>query len=421
MIEIKKEEECRVCQGELQDVELLGEFYASDFVEKQPDYNPYPLVLSQCTICKLVQLRHTVSLDFMYRQYWYRSSLNKSMITDLKDVAVKSLKRVDLKSNDVVLDIGCNDATLFDFIPKNVTKVGFDPARNLSKQANSKCDIFINDYFNTDDYYQEFLWGQRVTRVLVKAKLITSIAMFYDLIDPMGFVESVKNVLAEEGIWVIQLTDLYSMMKINAFDNICHEHLEYYTLDYLEWLLAKFNLEVFDAEYNKVNGGSLRIYVAHKGFKDRKLIVDKLWIQENDYLQSEEGSLVSFFKRAKKIRRKIVALLETFNKNGMIIHALGASTKGNTLLQYYGLDETLIKAAAEINTEKLGLKTVGSNIPIILESKSLEINPNYYFVLPWHFKNTFVTNFKEYLEGGGALIFPLPEPHIVTSRSEYKL
>ncbi len=410
MIELKREEECRVCQGRLQDVEILGELYPSDFVEKQPDYTPYPLILSKCDDCTLVQLRYTVSLDSMYRQYWYRSSLNKSMISDLKDVAIKSLKRVELKNNDTVLDIGCNDGTLFDFIPSSVVKIGFDPARNLSREAEAKCDIFINEYFNSFDYIG---WP--------KAKLITSIAMFYDLLDPMEFVQGVRDVLADDGIWTIQFTDLYSMMKINAFDNICHEHLEYYTLDYLEWLLDKVGLEVFDAEYNKVNGGSLRVYVAHRGFKKRKPIVDKFWIEEHDYFESEEGSLTNFFKRTKDIRKRVIDLLETFNKNGMIIHALGASTKGNTLLQYYGLDETIIKAAAEINTDKLGLKTVGSNIPIILEEESLKINPNYYFVLPWHFKDTFVTNFKEYLNEGGALIFPLPKPHIVTYKKEYMI
>ena len=414
MIEVKREEKCRVCSGKLQDVETLGELYPSDFVEVQSDYTPYPLVLSQCIVCNLVQLRYTVSLDSMYRQYWYRSGLNRSMVADLKDVAVKSLKRVELKDNDTVLDIGCNDATLFDFIPDNVIKVGFDPARNLSKEAEKKCDVFVEEYFNEADY-------QEIGIGMYKAKLITSIAMFYDLLDPMKFVESVKNVLADDGIWTIQFTDLFSMMKINAFDNICHEHLEYYTLDYLEWLLAKFDLEVFDAEYNKVNGGSLRVYVAHRGHKKRKPTVDKLWNEEFEYLNSDEGSLENFFKRIKIIGFNLMSLLHTFKENRMIIHALGASTKGNTLLQYFGLDNEIIDYAAEINEDKFGLKTVGSNIEIISEKESLEINPNYYFCLPWHFKETFKENFKEYLDNGGALIFPLPEPHIVTSRGEYRI
>lgn len=419
MLKTKREEECRVCQGELQDREILGEFYPSNFVEKQPDHIPYPLILSQCIVCNLVQLRYTVSLDSMYREYWYRSGLNKSMVTDLKDVAIKSLKRVTLNREDLVLDIGCNDATLFEFIPDDVTKIGFDPARNLAESAAKNCDYFVNEYFS-EHHFNE-LRNSKFPSGNSKVKLITSIAMFYDLLNPIKFVEEVRNILADDGIWTIQFTDLYSMMKMNAFDNICHEHLEYYTLSYLEWLLAKFELEVFDAEYNKVNGGSLRVYVAHRGFKKRKPIVDKYWNEEFEYLQSEEGSLSSFFKRTKEIRKKIVDLLKIFRKNGMVVHALGASTKGNTLLQYYGLDETLIDVAAEINTAKFGLKTVGSNIPIIAEDDSLLINPNYYFVLPWHFKDTLMINFREYLNKGGALIFPLPQPHIVTSRSEYKL
>ena len=237
--------------------------------------------------------------------------------------------------------------------------------------------------------------------------------MFYDLPDPNSFVADIHDILKFDGVWVIQFTDLYSMLKANAFDNICHEHLEYYTLTDIIILLKKYSLEVFDTELNDVNGGSLRMYVGHYGQHKISSSVLYTLVNEASFLRSKAGSIDSFRERIKDIKRKVVSFIREKSKDGKIFHALGASTKGNTLLQYFRLDNELIKYVAEINEDKFGLYTVGSNIEIISEKDSLKMNPDFYLILPWHFEKNFLSNLKGYLNKGGKLVFPLPIPRIV--------
>ena len=404
---------CRICGGETYLVLSLGEMYPSTFIKSSEDYNKLkkePLELMQCEDCSLVQLGKAIELDDMYRQYWYRSNLNKSMVNDLEDVAESALKIHTCihTQGGVVLDIGCNDGTLFKFFPDDYFKIGVDPAFNLINEAKENCDVFINDYFSADDIDR-------------KANIITSIAMFYDLPDPNLFVDDIRKTLADDGVWVIQFTDLYSMMKINAFDNICFEHLEYYTLLDVIQLLRKHSLEVFNVERNEVNGGSLRVYASHAG---EHLIFPKVFwglANETSFLRSKEGSIDSFRERIKTIKKSVTNFIEDEVKNNKIIHVLGASTKGNTLLQVLNLDKNLISYAAEVNEDKFGLFTVGSDLEIISEKESLGMNPDYYLVLPWHFRDSLLQKrgIANYLESGGKLIFPLPILTVLSKDSEF--
>lgn len=393
---------CRICGGETCLVLSLGSMYPSTFIKSPEEYDNLEkefLDLVQCEDCNLIQLDKLVELDNMYRQYWYRSSLNKTMVDDLKDVAESVL---DIHNQGgIILDIGCNDGTLFKFFPDDYYKIGVDPAYNLVKEAEKNCDLFINDYFSVNKLYP-------------KADIITSIAMFYDLEDPNSFVENIHRILSFDGVWVIQLTDLYSMLKINAFDNICHEHVEYYTLLDIIVLLKKHSLEVFDVENNEVNGGSLRVYAGHYGQHKTSQRVLHTLANEASYLRSKTGSIDAFRERIKKIKLSVVRFIDNESKNGKIFHALGASTKGNSLLQYFNLDNNLIKYAAEVNEDKFGLYTVGSNIEIISEDESLKMNPDYYLVLPWHFKKSLINkkHISKYIHNGGSLIFPMPYPYI---------
>jgi len=399
---------CRICDGNLKEVLNLGKLYPSGFIGDEYGFKNQkaPLVLSKCLNCGLVQLKHTVQLDTMYRQYWYSSSLNKSMVGSLRDVAEGVEARIELNDLDTVIDIGCNDGTLFTlYTNNNIEKVGYDPALNLASDAKEHCDYFFNDYFSSNNWFE----GK-------KAKVITAIAMFYDLEDPNKFLNDVVEVLDENGIFVVQFTDLMSMFRIMAFDNICHEHLEYYTLEVLSNLFSQHGLEIFDVEQNDVNGGSMRAYACFTGKRKISSNVEIALMKETWYFNIE--SFLSFENKIGMYKSTILHFLAKAGMEDKTIFVLGASTKGNTLLQYFGITDSIIPYAAEVNKEKFGLKTLGSDIIIIREEDALKLNPDYLLVLPWHFIDTFIENLGAYLEKGGKLIVPMPIPCVVEKIGE---
>ena len=392
---------CRLCGSELRTVLDLGNMYLNNFIDEGQEIFSAPLTLVKCMHCKLIQLKHTADLDLLYLQYWYKSSLNKDMIASLQNIIDNVESRVDLQPKDIVIDIGCNDGKMLSqYTVEDLYKIGFDPALNLAKEAKKHCTSFYNTYF-----------GDTAIKTS-KAKAITSIAMFYDLEDPHTFVELVKRSLLKNGIWVIQFTDLLSMLKINAFDNVCAEHLEYYSFKVLRDLFKQHDLEVFDVETNSVNGGSIRMYI---GWKDQRHItpaVDVLEKEECDYMDSFDDPFKAFADRVENIREKLMKFLDKAKIQGKTIFGLGASTKGNTLLQYFGIDTNYIDYIAEVNKDKYGKKTVGTNIPIISEASALSLNPDIFLVLPWHFIDGLLKIHEPYLKKGGKLVVPMPDPTV---------
>lgn len=407
---------CRLCNGSFKDIISLGDIYLSTFVDTNDNTVPKaPIDLVQCGFCGLVQLRHTVNPDIMYTEYWYQSGLNRSMIDALSHVVAEVQNRILLQPGDAVLDIGANDGTLLANYPDFVTKIACEP-NDLIQIAmdNNRADIYINDFFT----------AKAIKATGYKPKVITAIAMFYDLEDPHTFVQDLADILADGGLLVIQMMDLMSMVKLNDFPNLCHEHIEYYSLKILYKLLNQHGLEIIDVQYNGVNGGSLRIYAkpidkqAHAYIMDdagdmfRAEIMPAIDAEDSFFLNID---LPTYFRdNIENIRTKIVGYINRCNKEGKNIAVLGASTKGNTILQYFGLNNTHITHAAEINPDKFGKQTIGSNIPIIPQEKSIALNPDYYLVLPWGFIDFFIKKFKDYLNAGGIFIVPLPTPRIIT-------
>ena len=406
---------CRICSGDLYTVLDLGELYISDFLTDSQEGEKAPLSLGQCKRCGLTQLEYDVNIDSLYKEhYWYRSSLNKSMLRDLEDIVLDIESRITLNDRDIVVDIGTNDGSLFNYYTnKNLIKVGFDPAPNLRDAAKSNCDIFINNYFSQHEWYNH--GNYYMTRNHQKAKVITSIAMFYDLPDPNKFVKDIKEVLDSSGMWVIQFTDLLSMIKVNAIDNICAEHLEYYRLRDIVKLMNVHGLEVFDVSYNKVNGGSIRIFVSYPGVFKKSKAVSKAYKAEGRYLRYDNLQFLQV--RINLFRKFINNYLSKFNS----VYGMAASTKGSTLLQLLELDNKVIKAIGEINEDKFGLRTAGTNIPIIPETEVLEANPDVIIVLAWHFEETFNEVLKEYIRQGGRVLYPLPIPKICTNEGDFYL
>lgn len=415
VVEMLTRDTCRVCSGELQDVLSLGSLYVSDFIELGgPDGLRAPLDLVLCRRCCLVQLRHTVPADELYRNYWYRSGTNRTMREALADIAAKAEELVHLTRGDAALDIGCNDGTLLAaYRTEGLYRIGFDPAENLLPLSSRVADHVEPSYFDAVSFQSiPALEGRQ-------PKAITSIAMFYDLDEPRRFVADVKAVMHPEGVWIVQMSYLPLMLSQNEVGNICHEHLEYYSLLSFEYLLNLHELEVVDVELNAVNGGSLRAYVRRRGSDDRtfgdatyrRLAVDRVRaLREHETaLHLEDAATYSDFAfRVNRIKDDVVGFIRDQVSRRKRVYIYGASTKGNTLLQYFGLDHSLITAAAERNRDKWGKVTVGTHIPIVSEDEARQAHPDFFLVLPWHFLDEFMEREKAYLRSGGRFIVPMP-------------
>jgi SAM-dependent methyltransferase len=406
---------CRVCDSALEPVLDLGAHYVSNFISPgEPDGTKAPLELVLCRRCRLLQLKHTVPAETMYQNYWYRSGTNQTMRNALADIANKAETLIHLKEGEAVVDIGCNDGTLLAmYRTGGIRKIGFDPAENLAVFSRKVADKLVVGFFDRETF------GKDPELSGCRPKVVTSIAMFYDLEDPNKFVSDIKTVMDPEGLWIVQMSYLPLMLKTNEFGNICHEHLEYYSLTSFEYLLNRHGFEVVDVELNDINGGSIRTYIRNRN-ADPNRFADATYrelaggrVQE---LRDHEVRLgledIDVYREfavwVNRIREDVVGFIKEQVKRGKKVYVYGASTKGNTLLQYFGLDHTVITAAAERNPDKWGKVTVGTHIPIVSEEEARAARPDYFLVLPWHFLEEFRLREKAYLLSGGKFIVPMP-------------
>lgn len=411
---------CRVCDNEkLVPIFSLGDFYVSDFLaesEKNMSLKA-PLELVFCNPsdggCGLLQLKHTVSHEAMYRNYWYRSGMNKTMTDELVSIAAKVESLVKFSPGDFVIDIGANDGTLLRGYKKEGLKlVGYEPAKNL-KQYN-----FIGTTHVFEDLFSFDAWEKMFPGK--KAKAITAIAMFYDLENPNAFIDDIARCLDDDGIFIIQMSYLPLMLSTNELGNICHEHLEYYSLFSLENLLKRHGLEVVDVELNDINGGSFRIYIGHQKASGKNPLsvvsatrIEALREYEKKLGLDNKKVYENFVARVDAIKKTVISFIKDEIEKGKKIYVYGASTKGNTVLQYFGLDASVIIAAAERNPDKWGKKTVGTMIPIVSEDQARANKPDYFLILPWHFLKEFVSREKEFFDNGGHFIVPFPNVSII--------
>lgn len=411
---------CRVCGSTaLTPIINLGDQYLQgSFVKpgkEMPPMRKIPLSLVRCDptkdekACGLLQMEHTVPPEVLYAAYWYRSGTNNTMKNHLKGI-VKEAVSILNKSSGSVLDIGCNDGTLFGFYPEGFQKYGIDPS-DVTKEIDKQEVTVIQDIFPSDELL-ECLQERKID-------IITSIAMFYDLEDPIAFAKGIKNILAPEGIWVFEMSYMPMMLQMTSYDTICHEHLEFYSLAVIEYILKKSDMKVFNVMLNDINGGSLRCYATHiTNFKykneEHLRNIRAMHQAELDLELDTDKPYKNFQDRINVHRDELITLLKKLKMEGKKIHIYGASTKGNTILQWCGIDNRIIDYAAERNPDKYGAHTLGTDIPIISEAESREMNPDYYLVLPWHFKDEFIKREREILERGTRLIFPLPKIEIVS-------
>ena len=409
---LRKRQTCRVCGSKsLTPVITLGEQYLQgSFVNPNkeiPSTRKIDCALVRCNpeldedACGLLQMKYSVPQEILYNVYWYRSGTNNTMRTHLKEMVDEILITIKIDIGRI-LDIGCNDGTQLSYYPESFEKFGVDPSDIATEITGA---TILQDTFPLKKFEKEF------HETLFD--IITSIAMFYDLENPVEFVKDIKDSLLSNGVWVFEMSYMPDMLMNNSYDTICHEHLEYYSLTVLENILQRAGMKIFKASLNKINGGSIRCYATHDGNnnydnKEDSEYIFQLKQKEFDLELDTDKPYKKFEQNIEVESQSLYNLICKLKSEGKSIHVYGASTKGNTILQYSKLDNTLIDYAADRNPEKFGSYTLGTNIPIISEEESRDMNPDYYLVLPWHFKEEFLEREKEALDKGTGFIFPLP-------------
>jgi len=405
---------CRVCgEQDLRPILDLGtQALTGVFPRRREErVTAGPLELVKCFgPCGLVQLRHTYSASEMYGDnYGYRSGLNRSMVEHLSQKVSGLLARCPVSAGDIVLDIGSNDGTSLSFYPETARRIGIDPtAAKFARYYKPGVDL-VADFFTADRFLQASK-GRR-------AKIVSSIAMFYDLDRPLDFMRDVHEVLADDGIWHLEQSYLPSMLAATSYDTICHEHLEYYSLATLQWMMDRVGFSIVDVSLNDINGGSFAVTVIKRAGAHAPAVAQMIEAERADGLEAL-APFSRFADRVAKHRHELVALLQRLAGERKPVFGYGASTKGNVILQYCGIDPQLMPCIAEVNEDKFGCFTPGTGIPIVSESDAIARRPFAFLVLPWHFRANILKRAKPLFEQQIRLLFPLPTIEMVGSPGE---
>ena len=402
---------CRSCESKsLSKVFSLGKQKLTGiFPTKKKDFVPSGnLSLVFCNNCKLLQLEDSFDLNVMYGDnYGYLSSLNPHMVNHLKNKSLKLSKILNLKSNDIIIDIGSNDGTFLSNFQKKFILIGVDPTIAKLRKFYRKDIKLVADFFNYNKV-QKFFKKR-------KAKLITSMSMFYDLIEPLKFAREIYNSLDKNGVWHLEQSYMPSMIKNTSYDTICHEHLEYYSLESIKYIFDKVGFKIIDLEFNDINGGSFALTLAKKksNYKECSYLINWLLKKEDLFKYNSINKLNNFYENVvnhKKVFKNLILNLLDMKKK---VIGYGASTKGNVILQYCNLTSREIPYILDVNKDKNNKYTPGTRIKIVSEKNLKKINPDYMVVLPWHFKNFIIDKEKKYIKKGGKLIFPLPDIEVI--------
>ena len=404
-----KIKQCRICNSKsLKNLFSLGKMkFTGKFPKKNQRIPSGDVHLVICNKCSLVQLKDNFNLNYLYnKDYGYRTGINSTMRTHVKSVVDKISKKVKLQGGDYVLDIASNDGTLLSYYKKSIKTFGIDPLVNK----------YRTDYKNINFKVSDFFSYKNICKVNknIKFKAITALSVFYDIKNPKNFLKDIKKVLHKDGIFNLEFADLKLILENNMFDTICHEHLEYYSVTVIKNLLNKVGLRIFDHYYNDTNGGSSSYYICHDNakFKTSKKITIILKDEKRIKINSPK-TYKNFKERIDKIKNNLTNLLKKLKTQNKIIHGYGASTKGNVLLQYFNIDNKFLDCISDRNPKKDNCYTPGTNVKILTEAKSRSLKPDYYLVLPWHFKKEILKREKNIRRNGTRFIFPLPKLKII--------
>ena len=411
---------CRVCgNAQLETVFDIGaQYLQGSFVMQgmeSPSHDRIPMELLRCDTgvqpgaCGLVQLRHQVPPSVLYANYWYTSGTTATMTEHLQSIAATAIENANFVESRV-LDIGCNDGTLLANFPAEIEKWGIDPSDVAAAVPDSV--KLVQDVFPSATLRAQL----RAQSGKQTFDVVTSIAMYYDLSDPTEFAREVERLLADDGIWIVEMSYLPMMLSMNSLDTVCHEHLEYYSLAVLDHIAKNVGLRIVDAKLNSINGGSIQLLLCkatNERLTEPARVLGVLREYESRIGLDSSGPLLDFVGRVTQQRQEMIDLVRSIHDRGESIHVYGASTKGNVLIQWYGFDHQQLPFAADRNPKKVGARTVGTDIAVISEAESRAMRPDYYLVLPWHFRREFLEREKDSILAGTRMIFPLPELLVV--------
>ena len=401
---------CRNCNSKtLINLFTLGKIRFTGKFPKLKEKIPFgELTLVMCSFCKLVQLKQNFDMRYLYnKDYGYRTGINLTMKNHVKKVVRNLTKKTKLKKGDDVLDIASNDGTLLKNYNRYNNRWGIDPIIHKFKKEYKTMDFSISEFFNSKSLIKK--------KSNVKFKIISALSVFYDLENPNDFLSDIKKVLHNDGIFYLEFADLMLILKNNMFDTICHEHLEYYSVTFINKLLKKHNLRIFDHNYNYINGGSSSYFICHENAKynSNKKKINKILSLEKKFGVEKLSTYKKFKKRIDKLKANLNILINKISKKNKTIHGYAASTKGNVLLQYFNINKKNIKYISDRNPKKKNLYSPGSNIKIISEAQSRKMKPDYYLVLAWHFKKEILLRENSIRKKGTKFIFPLPKIQII--------
>jgi len=404
---------CKNCNHKINPIIKIGKQpISSVFLDTKKKLKNYSLDLYECIKCKLVQTSLDIKNNDMYGStYGYRTSLSDFMIKHMKKKYQRIMDSNFLKKNSNVLDIGSNDGTFLNFFDrKNTNLYGIDPSAKKYKHFYNKKINLIVDYFSKKKILKEF--GN------IKFSLITSFAMFYDISQPRKFCSEIYDLLDEKGLWILEMSYFPALLKNLTYDQICHEHITYYTLSTFKKIANFCKLQVIDYSFNEINGGSIEIVCSKKKLlnnkKNKKIIF--LLNKEKEINFSNYNKFLNRLENSKKVLREYILNIKLLKKK---IYGYGASTKGNIILNYCGITNKEIPYICDANSYKYEKYTPGSNIKIVSKAFARKKNPKYFLVLIWSFRNEVIKQEKNFIEKGGKLIFPLPIFHLV-DKSNYK-
>lgn len=386
----------------------------SDFVDRgEVGYgNEVPIEIETCEVCSLVQSKHTAPSDLLYTgHYWYKSGTTDTMRRALQEVADAAVVISNIQVNEFVLDVGSNDGTLLRCYPNNVQKIGVEPATNLIEEGRKGAHCVVNSLWSYGALQSAGLDG-------IKFKIVTALGMFYDLEDPNQFIRDVSQVLHPEGVFVAQLMCLQNMLELRDVGNLAHEHLEFYSLKSLIYLLERYDMEIRGLETNAVNGQSYRLWVTHRSAKlemPKRLRENLLDAIDREHTRDVSNPMIlqKWFAKLEETRNRCVEFVNKVLAEGKKVWVYGASTKGNVILQFYGLGRDQIQFAADRDPTKWGKWTIGSGIPITSEEQFRASSPDFALVLPYAFLPEFIEREAEWQSRGGKFIVPLPEFRVV--------